>query len=412
MSKALATDLRDAGIENVFVYVADAVRWDALPETIAARGAVSKTVAASIYSPTSFVSIVTGRYLPGHGVASFANRVPDDAFRLFDLAGYETRFRNTIGVAGGDDPIFRTLQCPPTDATDPFAELSEPFIVMERSQGGHAPYGGFEGTAKEYFAAREDASIEQLRTEYRRGVERDARAFERRLDALDDAGLRDSTLVIYTADHGELLGEGGLFGHTGVMRPELVYVPTVFVHPKIDARREEGIVRHVDLLPTILDVLGVDDSENADDTEKSEREGLDGTSVANKGEATAERGCSFYRVEHALGSLPLAPVSQYEGVWDASGGYIHTPSPLRERLVGLLGDITQGVERSLVRRHALSACLSYLSAEGIRGLPRFTPAEGRASLSAAKERGDSAGGSELDLTDDARERLHDMGYLI
>jgi len=59
----------------------------------------------------------------------------------------------------------------------------------------------------------------------------------------------DRTLVIFTSDHGELLGEyGGLTGHVRPPCPELVYVPTVFIHPLIKNKKtEESIMRHVDL---------------------------------------------------------------------------------------------------------------------------------------------------------------------
>lgn len=50
-----------------------------------------------------------------------------------------------------------------------------------------------------------------------------------------------------------------MIGHNSPMRPELVYVPTVFIHSTIpDETIDTGAFHYVDLLPTILDVLDLD----------------------------------------------------------------------------------------------------------------------------------------------------------
>ena len=72
-------------------------------------------------------------------------------------------------------------------------------------------------------------------------------------------GARDTreTLVIVTGDHGESLGEHGemthgLFAYEGTLHiPLIVYQPHLF-----EPRTIEEPVRHVDILPTILDALG------------------------------------------------------------------------------------------------------------------------------------------------------------
>jgi len=123
MTDGLASALDSLAVDNIYVYVADALRWDHLPGSIADRGAVSKTIAASIHSPTSFASLVTGRHLPSHGVTEFSRRVPASMETLFNLAGGNTRFVNTIGVAGADDPIFSVLGIEPNELPHPLESL-------------------------------------------------------------------------------------------------------------------------------------------------------------------------------------------------------------------------------------------------------------------------------------------------
>ena len=59
MAESLADAIRALDVENVFVYVGDAVRWDYHSERIAERGPTYQTIAASIHSPTSFASLIT-----------------------------------------------------------------------------------------------------------------------------------------------------------------------------------------------------------------------------------------------------------------------------------------------------------------------------------------------------------------
>jgi len=79
------------------------------------------------------------------------------------------------------------------------------------------------------------------------------------LDELKSSGLLDRTLVIITSDHGEMLGQnGGPVGHGWTVTPELVNVPLIIMdpgHPGYHLNNRVG--SQVDLLPTILDLLGL-----------------------------------------------------------------------------------------------------------------------------------------------------------
>ncbi|HXZ06722.1 MAG TPA: choline-sulfatase [Paraburkholderia sp.] len=74
------------------------------------------------------------------------------------------------------------------------------------------------------------------------------------LDALNDTGMAEDTIVIVTSDHGEMLGERGLwykmtFFEGGVRVPLIVHAPGRF-----GARRVASPVSHVDLLPTLVEL--------------------------------------------------------------------------------------------------------------------------------------------------------------
>lgn len=82
-------------------------------------------------------------------------------------------------------------------------------------------------------------------------------AVGRILGALRECGLDDSTLVVFTSDHGDQLGSHGLTGK-GVMYEEAIRVPLLIRAPgQRQERRLSGPFSHVDLLPTLLDLLEV-----------------------------------------------------------------------------------------------------------------------------------------------------------
>jgi phosphoglycerol transferase MdoB-like AlkP superfamily enzyme len=76
---------------------------------------------------------------------------------------------------------------------------------------------------------------------------------------LKESGLLDRTLVVITADHGEMLGGHGTpIGHGWAITPELANVPLIVMDPgKKGGRVNPVIGSQVDLLPTILDLLRI-----------------------------------------------------------------------------------------------------------------------------------------------------------
>jgi phosphoglycerol transferase MdoB-like AlkP superfamily enzyme len=79
------------------------------------------------------------------------------------------------------------------------------------------------------------------------------------IDELRESGLLDHTMIVITADHGEMLGEdGGPVGHGWALTPELANVPLIIMDPGHPGYRiNPTIGSQVDLLPTILDSLGI-----------------------------------------------------------------------------------------------------------------------------------------------------------
>jgi arylsulfatase A-like enzyme len=82
------------------------------------------------------------------------------------------------------------------------------------------------------------------------------------LDALEENGLDANTVIIFTADHGEMGGAHHLRQKGGVAFKETVNVPLVIVAPRQPgAVRTEAVGSHLDLAPTVLAFAGLSESE-------------------------------------------------------------------------------------------------------------------------------------------------------
>jgi len=81
---------------------------------------------------------------------------------------------------------------------------------------------------------------------------------------LDELGLRDNTIIVITADHGEELLEHGFIGHASTswdttVYDDLIHVPLLIYYPKKlpKGKRIDPQVRMIDIMPTVLDVLEI-----------------------------------------------------------------------------------------------------------------------------------------------------------
>lgn len=77
------------------------------------------------------------------------------------------------------------------------------------------------------------------------------------LDELEEAGALENTLVVYTSDHGEMLGEHGLWLKNNLLEGA-ARVPMIIGGAGLPRGMEiEAPVSHVDLISTLLDLAGI-----------------------------------------------------------------------------------------------------------------------------------------------------------
>jgi arylsulfatase len=84
------------------------------------------------------------------------------------------------------------------------------------------------------------------------------RQLGRVLDGLEASGQLDDTLIVYTADHGEMAGVHGLREKSGVPYREVSNIPLWIRHPDIAGDHSSDVLASmIDIVPTLLSGAGV-----------------------------------------------------------------------------------------------------------------------------------------------------------
>ena len=317
-------------VKNIVLFVSDALRWDYTPSAISSLGVTFKCVASGTYTATSFPSIVTGIYPQHHGVFSFWDRLPNYVSSILHMRDYNTSLMTENTWVGYNPPesapIYSILS---HRKRVPLEELKPPFVYLEDEKGGHCPYGwSSENTEYEewdcqtFFRDYGKKEKKILREKYREGIERSVRVFKRRMKLIEERGLTDETLMIFLSDHGELLGEyGGIVGHEILTAPEIVYVPTIFIHPDLPKGKffdKEGIIRHVDLYPTISDLI-----------KNKLTNKIDGKNLF-KSKKLPNYGYTYYykkKEKKNSNKYLLSYEIKEKSIWDKDGGYLFREEP-------------------------------------------------------------------------------------
>ncbi|MCD6219913.1 sulfatase [Candidatus Calescamantes bacterium] len=89
----------------------------------------------------------------------------------------------------------------------------------------------------------------------------------RLLEKIEDLGLLENTVIIFTTDHGFLHGEHGIIGKSLIseegfsyvpLYEEINHIPLIIYMPGVSGGRISAIVQPMDIMPTILELAGID----------------------------------------------------------------------------------------------------------------------------------------------------------
>ncbi len=142
------------------------------------------------------------------------------------------------------------------------------------------------------------------------------------LEELDQLGIRDETMIVIAADHGEAFGEHGGEGHARNVYAEVTQTPVIISLP---FRLEEPIVvdtltRNVDLWPTVLDLLGLSELEDTDGESQVaaiERAAEKGADASTESTAIAHLDSNWSRDPSEGKPIVALDSGRFRLIWDA-----------------------------------------------------------------------------------------------
>jgi arylsulfatase A-like enzyme len=301
---------------NVVLVVVDALRPDFLGcygygrptspniDRIARGGIVfENAVAHAPWTKTSFSTFLTSLYPFQHGVVGWESVMPDSVLTLPEVlrdAGYSTMaVINMLGITGefkvtkGVDKLSeadkdeRDAFGTSADAIELMKSAPKPFFIMIHYFDTHRPYRvpveyvdliRKPGDPDPFSAQSTDGTREgerppqeitdRERVLYGGCIRYVDDAVGKILKYLDEAGLSRETVFILTADHGEAFWEHGAMAHGSNLYDEAIKVPLIIDYPRKYGRprRLDAQVRHIDLLPTILELAGASDTRRREGT--------------------------------------------------------------------------------------------------------------------------------------------------
>jgi choline-sulfatase len=184
----------------------------------------------------------------GRRAAEWIRNVPDD-FPWYYL----------VSFVGPHDPFD-----PPTEYADRYRDTEMPIPIQDDMRG--KPDGVKRARAQRWatVAHASPQEIALTRRQYCASITEIDDQIGRILDALEARGMMENTYIVYTSDHGEMLGDHGLYAKSVSYEPAL-RVPLLVAGPGIEGERvSHALVELIDLNATVCELAGLPRQENID----------------------------------------------------------------------------------------------------------------------------------------------------
>ena len=177
----------------------------------------------------------------GRRAAEWIEQVPDDfPWHYF------------VSFVGPHDPFD-----PPTEYAERFRDADVPPAIQDS-------LGGKPAWQQQRKKDVDPEEIAHTRRQYCGSIEAIDDGIGRILDALETRGMVDNTIIIFSSDHGEMLGDHGFYAKCQAYEPSL-RVPLIAAGPGIEeGLTSNALVELIDINPTICELAGLPPQEGID----------------------------------------------------------------------------------------------------------------------------------------------------
>jgi arylsulfatase A-like enzyme len=362
-----------------------------------------QAISGASWTPPSMSSIFSGIYPHQLGMYNFDASYPDGVNPIFsrlDDFGYEVG-----SFVFDEENLF--CQVPSANVIDNFRDYEQPkqwirdhsdddFFLFVHHYWVHGPYepkdsaeAWSQGNEEILQRLREnhEESVEWCKNKYSKAVERMSEEWlAGLLEVLEECEIDDDTIIIFTGDHGEGWGERyddpevmktNFHLHGKLLYDEHIRVPLVVDDPssEVEGTTVDEQVRHIDIVPTLEDLLDLDIEADFEFDGKSFSSALRGKSIESRTAISSATGVNLQEVETIT-----VRESDYKLHW--------TPSEDSPELYNL--NVDPGENNNIFDEY---------------------PDVGEVLLEKAQRAYQSTPKDAKNVGEDAKERLRDLGYL-
>ncbi|MFW2499842.1 MULTISPECIES: sulfatase family protein [Clostridium] len=152
----------------------------------------------------------------------------------------------------------------PHDPFDPPTEFSKKYKNIKMPEAVKCDMEGKPNWVKKKQILVEDEENEHIRQQYCAAIELIDEQIGLILDKLEEKGILDKTYIIFSSDHGEMLGDLGLYQKIVPYDPS-IRIPLIISGPRIaQGVISDAMVELIDINPTICELAGVSAREEMD----------------------------------------------------------------------------------------------------------------------------------------------------
>lgn len=231
------------------------------------------TTIAKVYKNQGYTTGFVGKWhLDGHGRNTYIPPTRQQGFGYWKTLECTHDYNNSAYYAGdsnqklfwkGYDAIEQTEDACNYLKTQ--AKEQNPFMLFISIGSPHDPYQSAPEKYKQMFAKKDIIINENVPVEKREKVKNDLRGYYAHIAAIDDCigkmwqtlkdlGIDENTIIIFSADHGDLLGAHGSWNKQQPYE-ESIRVPFLIHYPKLFGKMGKtstALINSPDIMPTLL----------------------------------------------------------------------------------------------------------------------------------------------------------------
>lgn len=279
---------------NVDAFAKEAVKFDDARSQASCTFPSANSILTSRW-PAAFLGQPNQALGIPEGIPSLAEILHTQGFRTVAVSASAvvrntpSRFNPTAGYGRGfdvfqEDCVWKSAACVNRQAAPFLVQGDKPLFLYLHYIDPHGPYQPPKGWRHKFASGRPDkkwvrigdpnpignwiykgkenpgftpGDLQYLKDLYDDEISFFDENFAALLESLRTSGLMENSLIVFTSDHGEEFLEHGHIKHCRTVFDNSIRIPMLLKVPGMDARTVSAPVQNLDLVPTILDYLGI-----------------------------------------------------------------------------------------------------------------------------------------------------------